>query len=313
MSALSSTTAHVLPNPDALLRREGVCTWQRLQRAGATRGLARSRLATGRWWRPFNGVYADACTPRTAAAYAKAATLLVPNSAASHGSAIQVWDVKIAEVVRALAEITIDRAAPAVRPRAGLLVHRAAIADHELRLVNGVPVLDPARTVIDLARREPPEIGLAVADAFLRAGRTNLDALQASLAAVAGLRGVVIARRIVALADGRSESPMESICRWQFVSAGLPVPQIQHNYIDRYGSFVARVDFYWPEARLVVEFDGWDSHMGRRDLFASERRKHNRLVADGVLVLRFTAEDILRRPYEVIAQIRAALLARTRC
>jgi hypothetical protein len=246
MSALSLTTAHVLPNPDALLRREGVCTWQRLQRAGATRGLARSRLATGRWWRPFNGVYADARTPRAAATYARAATLLVPNSAASHGSAIQAWEVKVADRVRALAEITIDRSAPAVRTRPGLLVHRAAISDDEIRLVNGVPILDPARTVIDLVRREPPEIGLAVADAFLRAGRTNLDALRASLDAVAGLRGVVLARRIVALADGRSESPMESICRWQFVNAGLPIPQIQHNYVDRYGSFVARVDFYWP-------------------------------------------------------------------
>lgn len=311
MSALPSTLARVSPSPDALLRREGVCTWQRLQRAGATRGSARSRLATGRWWRPFHGVYADAGTPRTPAIYAKAATLLVPNSAASHGSASHLWNVKIAETVRALAEITIDRAAPAVRLRPGLVIHRAAIAPEEIRERQGVRVLDPARTVVDLARREPPEIGLAVADAFLRAGLTDLDALQSKTDEAAGLRGVLKARQVVPLADGRSESPMESICRWRFLEAGLPAPEIQHNYVDRHGRFVARVDFYWPEARLVVEFDGWESHMGSRELFASERRKHNRLVADGVLVLRFTAEDILRSPYQVIAQIRAALLART--
>jgi hypothetical protein len=311
MSALSSTTVSVVPNPDALLRREGVCTWERLQRAGATRGLARSRLATGRWWRPFAGAYADAGMPPTPVTYAKAATLLVPDSVASHGSGQQLWDVKIKESIRALAEITVDRAATAVRPRPGLLIHRASIADDERQLRHGVPVFDAARTVVDLARREPPAIGLAVADAFLRAGHTDADALLRKVDEAAGLRGVVTARRVVACADGRSESPMESISRWLFLDAGLPAPEIQHNYVDRQGRFVARVDFYWPEARLVVEFDGWDSHMGRRDLFASERRKHNLLVADGVLVLRFTAEDILRRPYDVIAQIRAALLART--
>jgi hypothetical protein len=185
------------------------------------------------------------------------------------------------------------------------------MAKDELCLRAGVPVLVAARTVVDLARRERPQIGLAVADAFLRAGHTNLGALQRKLDEAAGLRGVVKARRVLALADGRSESPMESICRWLFADAGLPMPEIQHNYVDRHGRFVARVDFYWPAARLVVEFDGWESHMGRRDLFASERRRHNLLVADGVLVLRFTAEDILRRPYDVIAQIRAALQART--
>jgi hypothetical protein len=274
--------------------------------------MARSRLATGRWWQPFRGTYADALAPRKPATYAKAALLLVPHGVVSHGTAAQLRNVNIAEAIRALAEITIDREAPAALARPGLLVHRAAIADEERCLIHGLPALEPARTVVDLARCRPPEIGLAVADAFLRAGLTSVDALQKRVDEAAGLRGVLTARRVISHADGRSESPMESICRWLFLDAGLPPPEIQHNYFDRHGRFVARVDFYWPEARLVVEFDGWDSHMGQRELFASERRKHNRLVADGVLVLRFTAEDVLRRPYDVIAQIAAALRERTR-
>src|SRR4051794_22105757 len=149
MSALPSTTVNVVPGPDALLRRERVCSWQRLQRAGATRGLVRSRLATGRWWRPFQGVYADATAPRTAVTYAKAAVLLVPNGVASHGTALQLWGIKIAEPVRALAELTVDRAATAVRPRSGLVIHRAAIAADERCRREGVPVLDPGRTVVD--------------------------------------------------------------------------------------------------------------------------------------------------------------------
>jgi hypothetical protein len=184
-----------------------------LSQAGATRGLARSRLTTGRWWRPFRGVYADARVPREPATYARAALLLVPHGLVSHGTAMQLWGITVAEAVRTQAELTIDRDAPAALARPGLLVHRAAIAHAERRCLHGIHVLDPGRTVIDIARCQPPQIGLAVADAVLRAGLTNPAELQAKITAAAGLRGAVKARRVVSLADRRSESPMESITR----------------------------------------------------------------------------------------------------
>jgi len=52
-----------------------------------------------------------------------------------------------------------------------------------------------------------------------------------------------------------------------------------------------RVDFYWPEADLVIEVDGWSVHatpLARRRDF----RKQNRIVIGGTCILRFDWVDI---------------------
>ena len=44
-----------------------------------------------------------------------------------------------------------------------------------------------------------------------------------------------------------------------------------------------------------------------RDVFVSDLRRQNRLVAAGWTVLRFTSADVLGRAHEVVVQIRRAL------
>ncbi|WP_089304094.1 endonuclease domain-containing protein [Geodermatophilus pulveris] len=56
---------------------------------------------------------------------------------------------------------------------------------------------------------------------------------------------------------------------------------------------------------VLVEFDG-DVHR-ERDVFVNDLRRHNRLVAAGWTVLRFTSADVLGRPAGVVAEIRRAL------
>ena len=57
------------------------------------------------------------------------------------------------------------------------------------------------------------------------------------------------------LADGRAESPLESLGRLALLEAGLPRPELQ---VDLYGphGFVARVDGWYEEAAVAIEFDG---------------------------------------------------------
>jgi hypothetical protein len=50
--------------------------------------------------------------------------------------------------------------------------------------------------------------------------------------------------------------PGESWARVLFVSMGLPSVELQVEIRDERGRFVARVDFLFPQARTVVEFDG---------------------------------------------------------
>ncbi|MFC0249650.1 hypothetical protein ACFFIO_14185 [Citricoccus parietis] len=57
-------------------------------------------------------------------------------------------------------------------------------------------------------------------------------------------------------ADGRAESPGESLTRAVIHCLGFEVPDLQYPVHDQHGEFLGRVDFWWPSIRLVGEFDG---------------------------------------------------------
>jgi hypothetical protein len=124
----------------------------------------------------------------------------------------------------------------------------------QCHVVDDVPVTTVARTVVDIARQEGFRNGLVAADAALRKGCTR-EELRAVLAGQRRWPGVVLARAVVRAADGRAESPGESVTRAALYLEGLPCgePQVE---IWRYGVFVARVDLMLAEQLLVVESDG---------------------------------------------------------
>lgn len=74
------------------------------------------------------------------------------------------------------------------------------------------------------------------------------------------------------------------------------------------GTFVARVDFAWPERKVALEYDGlWHAEAGQ---FARDRRRLNRLQTAGWRIVFVTAAD-LARPLELLTRIAAALACRT--
>ena len=74
------------------------------------------------------------------------------------------------------------------------------------------------------------------------------------------------------------------------------------------GTFVARVDFLFRDQRLVVEVDGFEYHADRSH-FRRDRERFNALVGLGFQVLRFSWEDVLHRPDQMLATIRRTLRA----
>ena len=100
-----------------------------------------------------------------------------------------------------------------------------------------------------------------------------------------------------------AESQMETRLRWLLTEAGLPRPQVQVDLRADDGRFLGRADMYYPQARLVVEFDGGN----HRDRLVSDDRRQNELVGSGFTVLRFTSADLYTRPHVVAMQVRAAL------
>lgn len=130
-------------------------------------------------------------------------------------------------------------------------------------------------------------------------GRSELTEAGARLVG----RGARRAQQTVALADPRAESPPESRLRVLLALAGLDaVPQ--YRVRDEAGNVLARVDLAFPEYRIAIEYDGaW--HAEERQ-FARDRRRLNRLVAAGWVVLHVTAAD-MRDPAALVARVRALL------
>ena len=96
--------------------------------------------------------------------------------------------------------------------------------------------------VVQAAASTGLRAGAVAADAALPRGLSREDLTTALAAARLG-RGRRGAARVVALADGRSESPGESWTRLVMAEVGLPTPELQALIADETGTVVARVDF----------------------------------------------------------------------
>lgn len=95
---------------------------------------------------------------------------------------------------------------------------------------------------------------------------------------------------------------METRMRMLLVLRRLPRPEAQVPIYDG-KRFLGRVDLYYREARLALEYDG----ATHRDTLAEDDRRQNLLINAGIRLLRFTAADIYSTPDLVVAQVRTAL------
>ncbi|MDG4789928.1 DUF559 domain-containing protein [Micromonospora sp. WMMD1102] len=93
------------------------------------------------------------------------------------------------------------------------------------------------------------------------------------------------------------------------VDAGLPPPTAQHEVYDSRGRFVGRVDLAYPGLRIALEYEG--HHHRERAHFRQDVSRYNELRAAGWTVLRFTADDVLRHPARLLAQLTQALRERS--
>jgi very-short-patch-repair endonuclease len=244
---------------------------------------------------------------RTELAGRLAAVLMTapPGAVISHLSAADVWGLEIPFRDRddERVHVTVPTGSQA-ESRVDRRLYRVPLPEDDVAARWSVPVTSPARTWRDLAAiLEPPAL-LAATDQLVD-GLVGTAELHEQLIRRPRGRGCARARAVLPLADARAGSPMESVLRWLIHQARLPAPVLQHVVRDAAGAFLGQTDFAWPDRKVLVEFDG-DVHR-ERDVFVNDARRHNKLIAAGWTVLRFTSADVLGRPDEVIAQIRRAL------
>ncbi|GGB38244.1 hypothetical protein GCM10011492_31220 [Flexivirga endophytica] len=122
--------------------------------------------------------------------------------------------------------------------------------------VGGLSVSGLDRTIIDRARYESLESALATCDSALHLDLVEQSALLAQIRALPSRsRGCRMAELVTLLADGKAESPLESLSRTRMFQLGLPMPELQVKFYDASG-FIGRVDFFWPQLGIVGEADG---------------------------------------------------------
>ena len=155
-----------------------------------------------------------------------------------------------------------------------------------------------ARTLLDCAKELPFDEALAAADSALRHGDVTEDD-------VARLRRgdpAPRARRVLEHATARAANPFESVLRAILVEAGVDV-------VPQWATTVRGVTYHPdladPFHAVAIEADSWAHHAGR-DEHDADCRRYNALVLAGWTVLRFTWEQVMFSPHEVVADVRAA-------
>lgn len=193
-----------------------------------------------------------------------------------------------------------------LRSSDGLVVHRREGAP--LVIVEGRPATAPGWTAVEVARTLRRPRALATLDAALRAGACTHRELLIAAGRQAGRRGIVHVRELIPLATPEAESPMESEARLAMHDGGLPPPVLQYEIIDRNGRGW-RLDFAWPDDQVAVEYDGFDWHSNPEAL-TRDRQKRSALRELGWSMLSIVADDVRRRPADMVRRIGFELSAR---
>ena len=267
--------------------------------AQARRGHVRSRA-----WTPVgHGLYrpAEAADPWLAAV--QAYHLALPASAAfTHLTAARLRGWWLPPLPAGLPMFASVEGFDSGRPcRAGLVVGRLA-PPLRTEMIGDLPVTQTCDTLLALAR-DLSLLDLVVAvDSALHLGHVDLSELVRC--AARRRRGAPRLRQAIALADGRSESPYETLLRiLHAVIKVATVPQLVVE--DGHGVFVARGDLWLVGTRMLHEYDGAE-HLAKARQRADLRRGR-RLEAASWGRRGYTDADLLYRAVGILRDCDATL------
>lgn len=139
----------------------------------------------------------------------------------------------------------------------------------------------------------------------------SLDVLANLMSHMFRYRGIAVARWALETSDARSESPLESLGRLSFVSAGLAAP-VSNPWINCNGRWF-RADHLVPATGVVLEADGALKYRDRPDadlIVHEEKAREHQLRQAGFAIARYNWSDAVTRPW--IIPVRAAEAARHR-
>ncbi len=222
----------------------------------------------------------------------------------SHRSAAVVWGIPLIGPLPKLVDVLASDTAGS-RTEGSFRRHATRFLDSDVELIGGVPVTSLRRTVIDLALVLPFPAAVAALDWAIRPGTTGSPKPSCTIADLwDGVTDLEISRghrrvsRAIQFGDRLSGSAGESLSRAIIHELGFPAPVLQQRFDDRRG-LIGYTDFWWPQFRLIGEFDGllkytrgaFGSTLSISEIVVAEKKREDRLRALGPSVARWLWED----------------------
>lgn len=196
-------------------------------------------------------------------------------------------------------------------PGRGVLLRRrrAVLSGDDVVAVGDVVVTGPMRTAVDCAFDLPARESITVLDSAMRLlvepdrrrpresqkrWRHVRSDLLRRVRSQRGRRGAVRARAVAQIASPFSESPGESVLRWQVAAFGLPAPAEQHRIEAEEIGRSFFLDLGWPDLGIAFEYDGRDKY-GTTGTTWEEKERQDAIAAQGWRFHRFTSRHLADR------------------
>lgn len=303
-----------LPTPADLGCRTGG-VWSRTDAlaCGLSDDVVSHRVRTGYWQRLRRGVYCDGGIEPTPVMRGWAAVLASGGNGrawADGRTTLRLLDLPLIDDADPATGATDARHDDVAVPRAGAPRQTSTLHRHrrrrpfEVGLLHGCPSVSLEEALLTAAGVLTQEALVCVLDAALRRGVLTVERLDALLIRSAHRRHVAVLRTAAALADGRAESPAETLCRLLLLPH-LPGLTPQVRVRDRYGRVVARLDLGDDRLLLAVEADGRAGHEGDH-MAARDRHRDATTEGLGWRTERCTWFELRRRQQRLLRRVLTA-------
>jgi very-short-patch-repair endonuclease len=273
-------------------RQWGRVKWAQLTEIGLAKRTIALWITQGYLHRRLPGVYAVGhAATSTEADFAEALLYAGPGAMLSHATA--AWWLGLADAPPRQIHLSTPRQC---RSQRGIVVHRRRALErvwHERMPITTIP-----QTLLDVAATEPLRTvrrALAKADYAKLLDAAAIDAVLGYGRPGAGTLRKALCEHQPSLA--RTNSGLEVLFVEVCERARFRIPEI-NVYVAGW-----QVDALWRAERIAVELDGYGNHHSPAQL-KRDRRKELALRTAGYTPVRYSEEQLTRRPKEVIADLR---------
>ena len=242
--------------------------------------------------------------------------ILKPGQHFSHITAARLWKTPLPTLFGPSEPLHISTIAPRRAPEGrGTVGHqtRAAVTTVVDRF--GFAVSDPASTWVSLAPALGRDDLVAAGDHFVLDPAVLDPHDVRPHCSIADLErrirlprsaGAPAAAAAIALVRVGAESRPETLLRLLLIRAGFPEPELARDLYDSRGRWLARVDLYFAQWRVVVEYDG-EQHRTSDVQYSRDEGRTESLVRADYTVVKVRKAQLFRNPNTAVERVANAL------